>query len=204
MTEIEPPIVIKQRERRPRSVGDYSFYGLNDESLPLAATESMQFGHAFERFLRELLLANIALGLLFLSKTDISDGFYQIDFAPSYIPKLGLVFPQSSLSSSPEDQLVFLPLVLPMGWGNSPPILTTATETVEDITNAAIHSKEEYRPRTMECLASELNETLVSTSLAKTLDNTSLAETLDINSKASPSTSLVEILDPYPDAATTP
>ena len=76
----------------------------------------MQFGHAFESFLRELILANTALGPLFLVKTEISDGFYLTDFAPSCIPKLGLIFPQASTSSNTDDQIVALPLVLLMGW----------------------------------------------------------------------------------------
>ena len=112
---LSSPDVIDKRDRRPRWVGNYSFYGINEESLPLAATESMQFSHALERFLREFFLASPALGPLFLDETDISDGFYRIDFAPSDIPKLGLIFLQASSISNPEDQLVALPLVLPMG-----------------------------------------------------------------------------------------
>ena len=165
-----PPGVIEQRDRRPCWVGDYSFYGINDESLPLAAVESMQFGHALERFLRELLLANPALGPIFLAKTDISDGFYRIDLAPQDIPKLGLIFPQVSKSRHPDDQLVALPLVLPMGWKFSPPIFCTATETTADNTNAAIDSGEAYRPHPLEPLAAELDDALVQPSLAETLD----------------------------------
>ena len=46
---LSPAGVVEQRERRPRWIGDYSFYGVNDESQPFAAVESMQFGHALER-----------------------------------------------------------------------------------------------------------------------------------------------------------
>ena len=167
---LSPAGVVEQRDRRPRWIGDYSFYGVNDESQPFAAVESMQFGHALERFLRELLLANPALGPIYLAKTDVSDGFYRIDIAPQDVPKLGLLFPQVSDSSNPDDQLVALPLVLPMGWKYSPPIFTTITETVADNTNAAIASGEAYRPHPLEPIAAELDEPLVQPTLADALD----------------------------------
>ena len=129
---LSPPGVIDQRDRRPRWVGDYSFYGINNDTVPLAAVESMQFGSAFERFLRELLLANPEHGPIYLSKTDCSDGFYRMDLAPADVPKLGLLFPQEG-SVEADDQLVALPLVLPMGWTLSPAVFSTATETVADI-----------------------------------------------------------------------
>ena len=167
---LSPAGVVEQRDRRPRWIGDYSFYGVNDESQPFAAVESMQFGHALERFLRELLLANPALGPIYLAKTDVSDGFYRIDLAPSDVPKLGLLFPQVSESSDPDDQLVALPLVLPMGWKYSPPIFTTVTETVADNTNAAIQAGEAYKPHPLESIAAELDEPLVQPTLADALD----------------------------------
>ena len=173
---LSPPGAVEQRDRRPRWIGDYSFYGVNDETIPLAALESMQFGHALERFLRELLLANPALGPVHLAKTDCSDGFYRIDLAPSDIPKLGLVFPQESVPANPDDQLVALPLVLPMGWKLSPPAFSTATETVADITNEAIQSGEAYSPHPLEHLASALDEPLEPTPLAATLDKTSMRD----------------------------
>jgi len=36
-----PPGVVPQRGRRPRWIVDYSFWGINEETLPLAALESM-------------------------------------------------------------------------------------------------------------------------------------------------------------------
>ena len=35
--------------------------------------EAMQFGHALERILREILLANVNHGFVYLNKTDLSD-----------------------------------------------------------------------------------------------------------------------------------
>ena len=126
-----PPGVVEQRERRPRWIVDYSFWGINKDTLPLAALESMQFGLALDRILREILLANPEYGPVNLMKVDLSDGFYRISLNIGDIPKLGVVFP----TEPGEDPLVAFPLVLPMGWRNSPPIFSTATETIADLTN---------------------------------------------------------------------
>eukprot|EP00956_Cyclotella_meneghiniana_P035578 scaffold116194_cov83-Cyclotella_meneghiniana.AAC.1 len=56
--------------------------------------EAMQFGHAIERILREILLANVKHGHVYLNKTDLSDGFYRVGLVPEDIPKLGVIFPQ--------------------------------------------------------------------------------------------------------------
>ena len=126
-----PPGVVPQRGRRPRWIVDYSFWGINEETLPLAALESMQFGSALDRILREILLADPSFGPVQLMKVDLSDGFYRINLNVSDIPKLGVVFP----TESGEEPLVAFPLVLPMGWSNSPPIFSTATETIADLAN---------------------------------------------------------------------
>ena len=99
--------------------------------LPLAAMEAMQFGHALDRILPEILLADQAFGPVRLLKVDLSDGFYRLDVNVDDIPKLGVVFP----TAPHEEQLIAFPLVLPMGWTNSPPIFSTATETIADVAN---------------------------------------------------------------------
>ena len=71
-----------------------------------------------ERILREILLANPKKGPALMIKVDIKDGFYRL-----------VVFP--TLPGQPH--LVALPMVLPMGWKNNPPIFCTTTETVADI-----------------------------------------------------------------------
>lgn len=159
---LSPPGVIDQRDRRPRWVGDYTFYNVNEETIPLVARECMQFGSALERYLREILLADPAFGPVYLAKTDISDGFYRIHLAPADIPKLGLLFPHPTLGGSrnPEEQLVALPLVLPMGWTLSPPAFCTATETVADVTNSAIHAGAPHVNHPLEKLAAPLDQPL--------------------------------------------
>ena len=139
---ISPPGVVPQRGRRPRWICDYTWSNVNQDTIPLAAMEAMQFGHALERILREILLANVNHGFVYLNKTDLSDGFYRVGLVPEDIPKLGVIFPP--IPGQPEP-LVALPLVLPMGWKNSPPIFSTATETIADITNQRL-SNPLYHP----------------------------------------------------------
>jgi hypothetical protein len=114
---LSPPGVVPQRDRRPRWIVDYSFYGINEETLPLVAEDAMQFGQTLHRILRHILLADHRHGPIYIIKIDISDGFYRIDVNPDDIPRLGVVFP----TGAGEEPLVAFPLVLPMGWKNSPP-----------------------------------------------------------------------------------
>ena len=120
---------------------------MNDDTLPLAALEAMQFGNAFDRILCEILLANPAFGPVQLIKVDISDGFYRMALNIDDIPKLGLIFP----TAYGKEPLIALPLVLPMGWTNSPPIFSTATETIADLGNMRLQ-------RTLHPLPHHLNE----------------------------------------------
>ena len=96
----------------------------------------MQFGTALDRILREILLANPAFGPVQLMKVDLLDGFYRINLNVSDIPKLGVVFP----IEQGEEPLVAFPLVLPMGWSNSPPIFSTATEIIADLANQRLQA----------------------------------------------------------------
>jgi hypothetical protein len=38
--------VVPQQDRRPRTISDYTFFGLNHETVPVAPSECMQFGRA--------------------------------------------------------------------------------------------------------------------------------------------------------------
>ena len=133
---LSPPGVVPQRERRPRWICDYTWSGVNEDTLPLIPSHAMQFGNAIHRVLRHILLADPAYGPVAMIKLDIADGFYRINVAPSDIPRLGVVFPHKMSSQ----HLVALPLVLPMGWKNSPPGFCAATETSADIANQVLRS----------------------------------------------------------------
>ena len=129
---ISPMGVVPQRARRPRIIVDYSCFDLNRETLKLAPKEAMQFGKALERILAQIVAANPAHGPVQQIKVDIADGFSRVWLNLSDIPKLLAV---SIPSLRGEEPLLAFPLVLPMGWTESPPYFCAATETVTDVAN---------------------------------------------------------------------
>jgi hypothetical protein len=129
---VSPLGIIPQRARRPRLIVDYSFYGINAETVKLAPNEAMQFGRTLERTLQQIRHADPIHGPVYLSKVDLADGFYRFGLALSGISKLGIVFP----TYEGEEQLIAFPFVLPMGWVESPPAFCAGTETVADLANA--------------------------------------------------------------------
>ncbi|KAL3823171.1 hypothetical protein ACHAXA_010055 [Cyclostephanos tholiformis] len=149
---VSPPGVVPQRERCPRWICDYSWSHVNGDTLPLAAVKAMQFGHALDYILHKVLLADPARDPIYLLKLDISDGFYRIGLAIDDIPKLGVAFP----SLPHQETLIAFPLVLPMGWTNSPPIFFTATETVADLANAHIAVGATAPPHPLDDLAESI------------------------------------------------
>lgn len=86
-------VVPQHEERRPRTIVDYSYYGLNSETVPIAPMDAMQFGNTLPRLLRHVVLADPAHGPVKLIKIDIADGFYHIGVRPQDVPKLGVAFP---------------------------------------------------------------------------------------------------------------
>ena len=113
---LSPIGVIPQRERRPRTIVDYSFHGINQDTVSLAPT-SMQFGRAFDRFLHRLHHADSRRGPTFLMKLDLADAFMRVPLQLHSIPTLGALLPRHPN----EPPLIAFPLVLPMGWVDSPP-----------------------------------------------------------------------------------
>jgi hypothetical protein len=110
--------VVPQRERRPRTICDFSFFLVNDDTIELCPTESMQFGRSLLRILQKIARSDPRLGQVYLSKIDISDGFYRIAIPSEDLPKLEVMFPMAP----GEEKLIGLQLVLPMGWKKSPPL----------------------------------------------------------------------------------
>ena len=114
---VSPLGVVPQRERRPRLIVDYTFSGINAETLPWAPREAMQFGRAsLQRVFTTLVHAHPKYGPVHLAKIDVADGFYRVWLQMADIPKLGVALPTAPNA----DPLVALPLVLPMGWVESP------------------------------------------------------------------------------------
>ena len=112
---------------------DYSFWGLNYETMKLAPVGAMQFGTAPLRICEALMKANPEYGPVFMYKNDMSDGFYRIRLSTSAALKLGVILPR--FEGLP--QLVALPLVLPMGWTESPPWFCAFTETIQLVTTVS-------------------------------------------------------------------
>lgn len=129
-----PPGVIPQHEQRPRTIFDYTFYGINSDTVKLAPPEAMQFGTTLHRLLHQIHFADPQWGPVHLIKVDVSDGSYQIWVAADDIPKLGVMVP----TLPREEPLVASPLAQPMGWVESPPTFCAATKTVADLANSAL------------------------------------------------------------------
>ena len=69
-----------------------------------------------------------------MMKVDIADGFYYVVLAPEDVPSLGVCLPPGTDGKT----LVAFPLVLSMGWVESPPQFCSVTETMADLANAAL------------------------------------------------------------------
>ena len=78
--------VVPQRERRPRTIVDYSFSGINQEAAQGAPAEAMQFGKALNHILQRILAANPWYGPTYMLKLDLSDGFSRIRLHAKDIP----------------------------------------------------------------------------------------------------------------------
>jgi len=128
---ISPMGVVPQHERRPRPIVDYTFSGVNRDTLPLSPREAMQFGRALERIISQVVHSNPLFGPVHFIKLDIADGFYRVWLRLEDIPKLAVSIP--SLPGEPP--LLALPLALPMGWTQSPPAFCAVTETIADVAN---------------------------------------------------------------------
>ena len=132
---ISPLGVVPQRDRRPRPIVDYKFSGVNEATVKLVPPESMQFGKALDRIIQKAADANPLHGTVNLSKYDLADAFMRVGLSPSMILKLAVAVPTTSPD---DDPLIAVPMVLPMGWMESPPTFCTVTETTADLANAKI------------------------------------------------------------------
>ena len=92
----------------------------------------MQFGCTFKQTLQKIRHADPHHRPVCLSKVDLAASFCQFGLALSGISKLGIAFP----ACGDEEQLVAFPLVLSMGWVESPPAFCSGTETIADLANA--------------------------------------------------------------------
>jgi hypothetical protein len=135
---IAPAGVVPQRDRRPRPIMDYTFYNTNQDCLPRAPYEAMQFGGTLQRLLQRIAYCNPKHGPPLLAKIDLADGYYRVPLCPQAALALAVVIPPD-VQHSPTP-LVAIPLTLPMGWAQSPPYFCAFTETITDMANDTSHS----------------------------------------------------------------
>ena len=142
---VSPPGVVPQVDRRDRTVIDYSHSGINVESVPIAPTQSMQFGRTLERLFRQLVLADPRFGHVYWIKVDMADGFYRLLIKARDVPKLGIAFP------GPDGEWwIAFPITCPMGWTHSPPYFCAVTETIADVANHNILKWRDPPPHRLE------------------------------------------------------
>jgi hypothetical protein len=98
--------------------------------------------------------ANPEHGPVHLIKVNIAHGFYCIWLNVHDIPKLAVAIP----TLYGEEPLLALPLVLPMGWTESPPYFCAATKTVTDVTNRRLANHWKPPPHRLEELAARQPE----------------------------------------------
>ena len=102
--------------------------------------EAIQFGQALWCILQRILHADPRHGPVYLLKVDLSDGYYQVHLRTNDIPQLAVALPP------PLNDLVALPLCLPMGWINSPAYFCAVAETIADLTNHDLQTNPHPRP----------------------------------------------------------
>jgi hypothetical protein len=115
---VYPLGVPPQIDHRSRTICDYSFFLINDDTFELCPEKSMQFGHPLLHTLHQIACSDPQLGPVFL---------YRISIRADDVPKLGIVSP----TQPGEEPWIGHPLVLPMGF-------TAATKTVADLANARL------------------------------------------------------------------
>lgn len=128
---VSPLGLVAQAARRDRMIADYSYFRVNADTAQLAFKEAMQFGKTLKRLLRRIHRANPRFGPVYLSKIDLSDGFYRLWLRPEDTLKLAVLIP----GKPGEPPLLGIPLTNPMGWSESPPNFSACTETVADLAN---------------------------------------------------------------------
>jgi hypothetical protein len=90
---LSPLGVVAQCDCHPCVIINYTFNGVNEDTIRLASREAMQFGRALQGILETILNANPQYGPIHLIKVDIANGFYRVWVNSSDIPKLGVIFP---------------------------------------------------------------------------------------------------------------
>ena len=114
----------------------------NEDTVNLAHTEAMKFGTALRQLLFQIYRANPKWGPVYMSKTDIKDGFYNVCVNSNGVKKFGIVLP----AKPGQETLILFFLGLPMGWVASPPVFCACTKTICDVAQAKINANRQPLP----------------------------------------------------------
>ncbi|EJK58873.1 hypothetical protein THAOC_20968, partial [Thalassiosira oceanica] len=132
--QISPPGVVPQQGRRPRTICDLTYSGVNATTVELTHGDAMRFGRALRRILFQIYRADPRWDPVYLSKIYISDGFYNVCVNANGSKHFGIVLP----TPPGEEPLILFFLGLPMGWVSSPPTFCALTESAADVANDRI------------------------------------------------------------------
>jgi hypothetical protein len=144
-----PAAVKEERKQKPRLLCDHSWNPVNDETLPQAPPEAIQFGGTLNRLLWDIRHADPAYGPVRLSKYNIKDGYYRMFLRADDCPRLAIIMPRYE----GEEQLIAIPMARTMGWVQSPATFCAMSETIADLTNAREGSGRKPAPHRLEELA---------------------------------------------------
>ena len=132
--QLSPMAIKVEHNHHPRVLVDHTWFGMNDHTVPNLPHEVMQFGNTLPRLLWLIHHADPTEGPLFLSKFDVTNGFYCIFLATDDALKFTIMMP----CYDGEPQLAAIPLSLTMGWTKSPPTFSTASKMAADLANVQL------------------------------------------------------------------
>jgi len=91
--QVRPPMVAKQRDRRPLTLCDLTYSGVNVNIVLLVPNESMQFSRALRRLLLQIYRADPRWGPVYMAKNDIWVGFYNVFVISNGVKNFGVILP---------------------------------------------------------------------------------------------------------------
>ena len=98
--------------RRIRLIFDFIWSGLNKSTKRLSPMEAMRFGGALHRILKQVLMADPCLGLVYPSKLYLSHAYMRLWVMMEDVPSVTFLAPKKNPSNQ---HLVVFHLYLPMG-----------------------------------------------------------------------------------------
>ena len=130
---------MEQKDHNPRRIcnfikaPDTVTVAVNASLENASAPNSIRFVPCLSQILQSIWEADPKEVPIWISKWDISNAFHWCNLRPSYVSKFDYVVPPFPSDAS---CLLFIYLVLPLVWFNSPDFFCSASDTVADNANA--------------------------------------------------------------------